>query len=48
MPEVDGFEATQRIRYELADPMSTVPIVALTGHSSSDEARKCYEAVWPP
>ena len=45
MPDLDGFEATQIIRYELEEPISSVPIVALTGFSSSDEARKYYEAV---
>lgn len=42
MPELDGFEATKIIRKE--GNFSKLPIIALTGHTSEDEMRKCLSA----
>jgi CheY-like chemotaxis protein len=43
MPEVDGLEATRRIR-ALAGPCREIPILALTAHSSPDQKEKCRDA----
>jgi CheY-like chemotaxis protein len=45
MPEVDGIEATRRVR----DPQSRVldrrvPIVAMTAHALGDDREKCLRA----
>jgi signal transduction histidine kinase/DNA-binding response OmpR family regulator/HPt (histidine-containing phosphotransfer) domain-containing protein len=45
MPEMDGFEATQRIR----DPQSIVlnhhiPVIAMTAHAMQGDREKCIEA----
>jgi CheY-like chemotaxis protein len=40
MPEMDGFEATERIR-ALPGPVSRVPIVALTASAMPDELAAC-------
>nr|WP_298682278.1 response regulator [uncultured Dongia sp.] len=43
MPEVDGLEATRRIR-ELGGTPSRVPIIALTANATQDDRRRCLEA----
>ena len=44
MPDVDGFEATRRVR-ELADSrLATTPIVALTADAMEGDRKKCLEA----
>jgi CheY-like chemotaxis protein len=43
MPQVDGLEATRRIR-ALSDPRGQVPILALTAHSLADQKAKCRGA----
>ncbi|MEO1084336.1 MAG: response regulator, partial [Acidobacteriota bacterium] len=43
MPEMDGLQATRRIRQRLARDLQPV-IVALTGLASEDERRKCLDA----
>ena len=45
MPEMDGLEATRRIRAgEVGEELAHVPIVALTAHVSEDDRRRCQEA----
>ncbi|TCM20779.1 hypothetical protein EDF56_102442 [Novosphingobium sp. PhB165] len=42
MPEMDGLEATRRIRETW--PRGTLPILAMTAHAFDEEKRKCFEA----
>ncbi|HEU0119205.1 MAG TPA: PAS domain S-box protein [Bryobacteraceae bacterium] len=42
MPEMDGFEATRRIRAQAAD--RNVPVVALTAAAFPEDLRRCREA----
>jgi two-component system, sensor histidine kinase and response regulator len=39
MPEMDGYEATQVIRYQLE--ISDVPIIAMTAHAMVEERERC-------
>jgi two-component system sensor histidine kinase/response regulator len=42
MPEMDGFQATARIR---ADPrLATLPVVAMTAHATTEERDRCLAA----
>lgn len=43
MPEVDGFEATRRIRRQ-SGPNGRIPILALTAHGMDQDRRRCAEA----
>lgn len=43
MPELDGLEATRRIR-ELGGAPAHVPIIALTANATQDDRRLCLEA----
>ncbi len=42
MPEMDGLEATRRIRE--TRPQGTLPILAMTAHAFEEEKYKCFEA----
>jgi|GEM_PF-1281086 len=44
MPEMDGFEAAQRIRQEEEGTGRHVPIVALTANAMTGDDRRCFEA----
>ena len=43
MPEMDGFEATAKIR-ALKPPLCDIPVIAMTAHVGDEERRKCLEA----
>lgn len=43
MPEVDGLEATRRIR-ELGGPNGNVPIIALTANAMAEDKQMCLDA----
>ncbi|MBN2164089.1 MAG: response regulator, partial [Pontiellaceae bacterium] len=42
MPLVDGYEATCRIR-SMDEPISRIPIIAVTAHAMEGDQRKCLE-----
>ncbi|MEO5643912.1 MAG: PAS domain S-box protein [Bacteroidia bacterium] len=44
LPEMDGYEATRRVRTTLKAPKCSMPIMAMTAHAMQSEERKCYEA----
>jgi CheY-like chemotaxis protein len=44
MPEMDGYQTTQKIRHELPKPLSEIPIIAITAHSLPSELKKCLDA----
>ncbi|MEK7763664.1 MAG: response regulator, partial [Nitrospirota bacterium] len=44
MPEMNGYEATQEIRRQEQDTTRHLPIMALTGHASSEDEQKCRQA----
>jgi signal transduction histidine kinase/ActR/RegA family two-component response regulator len=43
MPEMDGYEATRRIR-QLPDERTKLPIIAMTAHVLAGERQKCIDA----
>jgi hypothetical protein len=44
MPEMDGYEATQEIRRREQSTTRHLPVIALTGHASPEDAEKCRQA----
>ena len=44
MPEMDGYEATREIRRREEGVVNHLPIMALTGHASDEDAQKCRQA----
>lgn len=44
MPEMDGYEATREVRCREEGTPSHLPIMALTGHASDEDAQKCHQA----
>ncbi|MBK9306566.1 MAG: response regulator [Nitrospira sp.] len=44
MPDMDGYEASKAIRLREEGTLSHLPIMALTGHASDDDAQKCLMA----
>jgi PAS domain S-box-containing protein len=44
MPEMDGYEATRKIRNKLQAPKSNIPILGMTAHITPEEEAKCYNA----
>jgi CheY-like chemotaxis protein len=43
MPNMDGIEATQRIR-RLGAPVALIPIIALTANATTEERLRCADA----
>jgi PAS domain S-box-containing protein len=44
MPEMDGYEATRRIRASAAAEAKTIPIIAMTANVFKEDVTKCLEA----
>lgn len=44
MPEMDGYEATRRIREEERCYGCRLPIIALTAHAMVEEEIRCFQA----
>lgn len=43
MPEMDGFEASQRIRSDFDAPKNQTPIMAMTANVTQEEVEKCFK-----
>jgi CheY-like chemotaxis protein len=41
MPDMDGFETTQKVRNELPEPQCRTPIIALTANNDAHEHARC-------
>ncbi len=44
MPEMDGYEATKEVRRREEGMPMRLPIMALTGHTSEEETKRCLQA----
>lgn len=44
MPEMDGYEATRIIRSSFPEPVSSIPIIALTASVVRSDLKKCIDA----
>jgi CheY-like chemotaxis protein len=44
MPEMDGCQATIKIRQELTSPHSTIPIISTTANANEQDLKKCMDA----
>lgn len=44
MPEMNGHDTTRYIRSNLPEPLSAIPILAITAYATTGEAEKCLEA----
>jgi two-component system sensor histidine kinase/response regulator len=44
IPEMDGFEATQKIREKEREPRERIPIIAMTAHALKGDEERCVEA----
>jgi CheY-like chemotaxis protein len=44
MSEVDGFEATRRIRHQEQPAGAHIPIIAMTAHAMNGDRERCPEA----
>ncbi len=44
MPEMDGYEATRIIRSSFPEPLSNIPIIALTASVVRSDLKKCIDA----
>ncbi len=42
MPEMDGFEASERIRKDFDAPKRDIPIMAMTANVTQEEVEKCF------
>lgn len=43
MPEMDGFETTQKIRAHISDRIKDIPIIALTANAMPGDKEKCLQ-----
>jgi CheY-like chemotaxis protein len=44
MPEMNGLEATRKIRNEFAPPLNAIPIIACTAYGQEEEIKECLTA----
>ncbi|HVD99893.1 MAG TPA: ATP-binding protein [Cytophagaceae bacterium] len=44
MPEMDGYEATRYIRDHEKEPLSQIPIIAITANASEEDKQKCFDS----